>query len=235
MTAPPATGAARIWKALIERRGDRRWDVFLRATGAVALLGIPMVVLVPRSVTLVWLAVLSLPANSPLSPLLPTFFEPLIIAAARWEPVWAVTMVACAGYMYMEYINWHVYAWVLNWERLAGFRTRRAVRWGVALFARSPFLMVVIFALTPLPFWAGRGLAILHGYPLRRFMIATAVGRIPRWLFYAWFGDVVHVPALVIVAIIVVPAGVVILGRVMRGQPVLEEIDPGDEAGRRAA
>lgn len=221
LTAAPGYWT-RLGQALVRPRGDRRWDAFLRATALVGLLGLPVLVFLPNSAPLVWLAVLSLPANSPLSPLLPTFFEPLIIEAAKWAPAWAVTLVACAGYMYMEYLNWHVYAWVLNWDRMAGFRSRPSVRWGVRLFARSPFWMVVIFAFTPLPFWAGRALAILHRYPLRRFMLATAVGRVPRWFFYAWLGDRVHIAPWILIAVIVVPAAVVIGGRLLRGEPLLE-------------
>jgi membrane protein YqaA with SNARE-associated domain len=215
----------RTWRSLVRRRGDRRWDVFLRATAVAALLGIPVVTFFAGSVTYVWLAVLSLPANSPLSPILPTFFEPIIIEAAKWKPAWAVTLVATSGYMYMEYINWHVYAWVLNWDRMDGFRSRRSVRWGVRMFSRSPFWMVVVFAFTPLPFWAGRALAILHHYPLGRFMLATAVGRVPRWLFYAWFGSRMNIPAWILVAVIVIPAAVVIGGRLLRGESLSAEVE----------
>jgi hypothetical protein len=222
----PAGSWTRLWRALVRPRGDRRWDVFLRATALVGLLGIPVLFFVANSAPLVWLAVVSLPANSPLSPLLPTFFEPLIIEAAKWAPVWAVTLVACSGYMYMEYLNWHVYAWVLNWEQMAGFRSRRSVRWGVRMFAHSPFWMVVIFAFTPLPFWAGRALAILHHYPLGRFMVATAVGRVPRWLFYAWFGSRMNIPVWILVGAIVVPALAVIVPRLVRGVPLLAESAP---------
>ena len=225
----------RLWAGLIRPRGGRRWDLFLRATGVVALLGIPIVVLIPGSVTLVWLSVLSLPANSPLSPVIPTAFEPLIMEAAKWESVWAVTVVATAAYLYMEYVNWHVYAWVLGWERLAGLRDRASVRWGIRHFGRSPFWTVVIFAFTPLPFWVARSLAILHGYPLRPFLIATAVGRLPRILFYAWFGGLVHVPTWILLSLIFGTAAAVILSRVIRGQPVLEEIGGAGDAGRRAA
>lgn len=220
------TRAARMLRWLGRPHGDRRWDVFLRATALVGLMGIPVLVFVPTATPLVWLAVLSLPANSPLSPVLPTFFEPLIVEAAKWASVWAVTLVASAGYMYMEYLNWHVYAWVLNWDRLAALRARPTVRWGVRLFARSPFWMVVIFAFTPLPFWAGRSLAILHRYPLRRFLLATAVGRVPRWAFYAWFGDRVNVPTWILAGVIVVPAAVLITGRLLRGESLTDELRP---------
>jgi hypothetical protein len=235
LAVQPVGAWARLGRALVRPHGDRRWDVFLRATALVGVLGIPVLFFVANSAPLVWLAVVSLPANSPLSPLLPTFFEPLIIEAAKWAPVWAVTLVACSGYMYMEYLNWHVYGWVLNWDRMAGLRSRRSVRWGVRMFAMSPFWMVVIFAFAPLPFWAGRALAILHHYPLGRFMVATAVGRVPRWWLYAWFGSRIHVPVWILVAVIVVPALAVIVPRLVRGESLLAESAPvADEATRDA-
>jgi membrane protein YqaA with SNARE-associated domain len=214
------------WRFLVEPRGDRRWDVFLRATGLVALLGVPVLVLFPNSATLVWLAVLSLPANSALSPLLPTAFEPLIMEAAKWEPLVSVTLVATAAYMYMEYVNWYVYAWVLGWERLAELRSRPSVRWGIRLFGRSPFWMVVVFAFTPLPFFIARALAILYRYPLPRFLLATLVGRAPRFLIYAWFGDALHVPTWILVTVIFGTAAVVIGSRLIRGVPLLAETAP---------
>jgi uncharacterized membrane protein YdjX (TVP38/TMEM64 family) len=227
VTAPTVGGSLLgMWRFLVKPRGDRRWDLFLRATGAAAALGIPIVLFVPGSVTLVWLAILSLPANSPLSPILPTAFEPLIMEAAKWERVWAVTLVATAGYMYMEYVNWHVYRWVLGWQRLAGLRDRRWVRWGIRHFARSPFWTVVIFAVTPLPFWVVRSLAILEHYRLSRFMVATALGRLPRILFYAWFGNLLRVPTVFLVGLIFGTAAIVIGSRLARGVPLLAESAP---------
>ena len=224
-TAAPGFGI-QAWRFLVRARGDRRWDVFLRATGLVALLGVPVLLLVPDAATLVWLAVLSLPANSPLSPLLPTAFEPLIMEAAKWESVLAVTLVATASYMYMEYVNWYVYAWVLGWERLAALRSRPSVRWGIRMFGRSPFWMVVVFAFTPLPFFVARALAILYRYPLPQFLLATLVGRAPRFLIYAWFGDALHVPTWMLVTVIFGTAAVVIGSRLIRGVPLLAETAP---------
>jgi membrane protein YqaA with SNARE-associated domain len=198
----------------------------VRSAGVLGLLGIPLLVLVPDSAPLIWLAVFSVPANSPLSPLLPTAFEPLIMEAAKYASVALVTLVATAGYMYTEYVNWHVYAWVLNWERLAEFRTRRSVQWGVRNFGRWPFWTVVAFAFTPLPFWAGRALAILYRYPLRRFMAATLVGRLPRFLAYAWFGGMVHVPTALLLGLIFGTAALVIVSRLLRGIPLLAGVAP---------
>ncbi len=219
-------GLTRVWRFLTVSRGDRRWDVFLRSTAAAALLGIPVVLLFPGTVVYVLLAIASLPANSPLSPILPSFFEPIIIKAAVWAPAVPVTIVATVGYMYMEYVNWHVYAWVLNWDKLEGVRRNKWMRWGVDNFARAPFWMTVIFAFTPLPFWAARVLAILHKYPLWKFMVATIVGRVPRWYLYALFGGAFSVPTWILVGVMVIPAAIVIVGRLMRKESLLAETAP---------
>jgi membrane protein YqaA with SNARE-associated domain len=230
MTSATATADSgflmQAWQTFVKPRGDRRWDVFIRATGLVALLGVPALLLFPDSATLVWLVVLSLPANSPLSPLLPTAFEPLIMEAAKWERVLPVTVVATAAYMYMEYVNWHVYEWVLGWERLASLRSRPSVRWGIRLFGRSPFWMVVVFAFTPMPFFAARALAILYRYPLPRFLLATLIGRAPRFLIYAWFGEALHVPTWLLVTVMFSTAALVIGSRLLRGVPLLAETAP---------
>ncbi|HEU5169694.1 MAG TPA: hypothetical protein VFU46_04105 [Gemmatimonadales bacterium] len=184
-------------------RGDRRWDLILRATGVAGLAGIALVLLVPRSAVLVWFAVMSLPANGPLSPLIPAAFEPLIMEAAKFEPALRVSIVGLVAYMFTEYLNLQLYAWAMGWERFQRVRGARWVEWGVARFARAPFTTVVIFAFTPLPFWVARCLAILGRYPMGRYLGATAVGRFPRILLYAWLGAVLQLQTVVLVGVVV--------------------------------
>jgi uncharacterized membrane protein YdjX (TVP38/TMEM64 family) len=203
---------------------DASWDIFFRATGVAAAIGILLLLFVPGSVTLVSLAMLSLPANSPLSPVLPTLFEPVIMGATRYDGVIPVTLVATASYMYMEYVNWHVYNWVFNRERLAWVRDHRSVRWGVKHFARHPFWTVVIFAFTPLPFWVARSLAIVHRYSFPRYMLATLVGKAPSILAYAWAGRLLHIPTSWLVGVIVVTSTAAIASRARRGPKVLSEV-----------
>src|SRR5262245_10243386 len=72
--------------ALVKRRGDRRWDIFLRGTALAGLFLIPIAKLFPDYAALVWLAVVGLPANGPLGPILPTAFEPLMMEAVKYHP-----------------------------------------------------------------------------------------------------------------------------------------------------
>ncbi|MGD2135767.1 MAG: hypothetical protein PVF27_06385 [Gemmatimonadales bacterium] len=214
---------AAAWRFLVRPRGERRWDVVIRATGVLAGLGIPVVLIVPGSVPLVWLAVLAPPANSPLSPIIPVGFEPVVIEAAKHAPLLPVTIVALGAYMYMEYLNWHVYAWALHTRVFDQLRDRRWVHRGIAWFGRAPFWTVVFFAVTPLPFWAIRSVAILGSYPLRAFLTATAIGRGPRLLFYAWIGAVFRIPTWALVVVMAGAAGVVIGLRLRRHERVLAD------------
>jgi uncharacterized membrane protein YdjX (TVP38/TMEM64 family) len=173
---------------------DVRWTIMLRSLGIASLACLPLVIFVPESTALVAFGLLSLPINGPLSPLLPTAWEPLIIQTTEYYHPVVVATVGFFVYMYMEYINFYVYRWVLSRRRLAALQQKPAVQRAVALFGRRPFLTVFIFALTPLPFWAGRVLAIWHKYPLRPFMLATALGRYPRILAYAWIGNLLDLP-----------------------------------------
>ncbi len=214
----------KAWYFLTKPRGDRRWDLFLRATGLAALVLIPIPLLFPSAAPLVWLAIVGIPANSPLSPILPTVFDPLIIEIGKYAPAFTVTCVATGVYMYTEFLNWHIYAWVLNWDRLDGFRENRWVGWGVDRFATAPITTIIFFAATPLPFWVARSLAILHHYSLKRFMLATAVGRFPRFFVYAWLGSALSIPTYLIITVIVLGAMVAIGARIARGQAILEDV-----------
>ena len=204
-------------------RGDRRWDLLLRGAGTVALLGIPVTLYLPDATPLVWFALLAVPANSPLSPILPTAFEPLIMEAAKYASALSVAVVGTAVYMLMEYLNYHLYAWVLTRERFRALRDRPWVQRSVGFFARAPFLTVVVFAFSPLPFWVVRILSIYRGYSVRRFMLACTVGRFPRILAYAALGAALAIPS-VFLALVAVGTGVLVVAwKIVGGQAVLQD------------
>lgn len=193
----------------------------MRATALLSLLAIPTVVWLPASVPLVWLALAGLPANGPLSPILPTLWDPLLMEAGKYShPAW-VTAVGTGIYLYTEVLNWHVYRWLLGLRRLRPLRDQRWVRWGTDAFGKAPFATVVVFAITPAPFWVVRALAILQGYPIPRFLAATAIGRAPRFFAYAWLGAALQVPLIVVIAAIVLGTLAVVGARLVRGQPLL--------------
>ena len=146
---------------------------------------------------------------------MPAALEPLVMEAAKYEKAIWVTLVALTTYVYMEYLNWHIYRWVLDRDLLSRFRDHRRVRTAVRYFARYPFTTTVVGAATPFPCWVIRVLAVLHGYPLRPYLIAIAIGRFPRIYLYAWLGGVLRIPTVVLLAVVVGSTAVVLVHRLV--------------------
>jgi len=188
----------------------------IRSMGVVALLGIPIAMLFPRSIPLIWLAIVSLPASGPLGPVMPAALEPIVMEAAKYEAAIWVTLVALASYVYMEFINWHIYRWVLDRDALSRFRDHRRVQMAVRYFAKYPFLTTVVGAATPFPCWVIRILAVLHRFPMRPYLIAIGIGRFPRIYLYAWLGSFLRIPTVVLVTIVVGSTAAVLLHRLVK-------------------
>lgn len=219
------------WAFLVRPRGSRVAAIVLRSTGIVALAGIPITLAFPRLVPLVWLAVLSLPASGPLGPIMPAALEPIVMEAAKYErPIW-VTLVALTTYVYMEYVNWHIYRWVLDRDVLSRFRDHRRVRAAVRYFARYPFATTVVAAATPFPCWVIRVLAVLHRYPMRPYLIAIAIGRFPRIYLYAWLGGFLRIPTVVLLAVVVGSTAVVLVHRFVRRRAAVPGTAPAPSPG----
>ena len=199
------------YDVFVRSRGTRQWDYFLRATGVVALLAIPVAMFVPDKIPLVWFVLVSLPACGPWSPILPVAFEPLIFEIAKYEPPLVVAPVALCICLYTEFVNWHIYRWVVGHDKLAALRDHRLVQLGVKYFSRAPFLTVAILSIGPWPFWTLRILAIIKKYPLNRFMLALAIGRTPRLLVLAWVGAQLKVSSVILIAVVAFAAVAAVL------------------------
>lgn len=213
----------RILGFLTKPRGRKSWSIFLWSTAGAALLGIPIVIVFPKSVPLVWLAIIGIPANSPLGPVMPTLFEPFVMEVAKYNAPLLVTTVATGVYVYMEFVNWYVYGWILNWDRFNALPEKRWIKWGVSKFARFPFMTILFFAATPVPFWVVRCLAILKKYPLGIFLVATAIGRFPRFYMYAWLGDKLLVPTPILLAVAFGTAIILVTWKLLHGRRMLED------------
>lgn len=211
----------RIWVFLTKPRGNPYWRVFLLATGIVGIVGIPLALYFPSTVPLVWLWLVGIPANSPVAPLFPTAFEPLMMEVVKYQPVLTVAIVATAIFVYMEFVNWYVFQWVLSWEKLDAVRGHRWVRWGVKHYSKAPLRTVFVFAATPIPFWVVRALAILHKTPFTPYVIVMAFGRFPRLLLYAWLGSQIQLPSIVLISLAFGTGVLLIAWRLIRRQRVL--------------
>lgn len=174
--------------------------------------------------------------NGPFSALFPATFEPVLMLFGRLYPPLLVAVVATAGNLYVEFLNWHLYRKALEHEKAEAVRDSRIVRFLVRMFDRAPFLTVWICAWSLLPYWAVRIVAPLSDFPLRRYMWATFLGRLPKLWFFAALGTWIAISTEILAAL--TGAGVAIglavwawkrwRGREAAGLP--EGVEPASEA-----
>lgn len=177
-----------VWRFLSRPRGDRLWDIVIRTTGLLGLLGIGLVLLFPPSGPLVGLGIYTMWVTGPLSPFFPVGLEPVLMLFGRLYPPLLVAGLATVAGLYIEFLNYYLYGTLLGLDRARRFRESRTVRFLQRLFGRAPFFTVWVSAWTPLPFWGARILAALSDYPVGRYLVATALGRFPKLWFFSALG-----------------------------------------------
>ncbi len=212
---------ADVWS---RRRGTLQADVFLRGTGALALLAIGALLVWPAAGPVIGFFFVTVLLNGPLSPLLPAAYEPVLMVAGRVYTPLLVALVGIAGILAIEYLNYYLYRLAVLHPRAAGVRQSRMVGKTLALFERRPFFTVWLCAWSPLPFWAVRILAPMARYPVNRYLLATFLGRAPRLWFFAALGPVVPVSTRVLVmataTMVAVALGIVTHRALARKAPV---------------
>lgn len=143
---------------------------------------------------------LTLAAKGPYSLFLPLAYEPVLVVFGRLDPPLLVAAVGVAGTVAMEWVNYQCCRTVLAFRWAAGAQhtaaAERAVRW----FGKRPFLTIALCALLPFPFGIVRIVSLLAGYPLGRHLVATALGRFPRYWSYAAVGAVLPIPNSLVIA-----------------------------------
>jgi uncharacterized membrane protein YdjX (TVP38/TMEM64 family) len=195
------------------RRGNAEWDAVLRGTGLVALLALYPSAHWPWVAGLTGLLCLTIFVSGPISVLVPAMLEPMLMVAGRAYPPLLVALVAVAGNLYMDYINYHLFGAAIRHPRLEKAKNSRIVQGGLALFQRSPFLAVWICSWSPIPYWIVSTLAPLSRYSMRKYLLATFLGRGPRVWFFAALGLVIPVPTQLLVTYVAcaISAGVIVL------------------------
>ena len=168
-------------------------------------LAVPLVLGLPQAGGLGTFAIFTIWCNGPWSPLLPAFYEPVLLATGRTHGALPVAIVGTAGTLLVEWANYYVHAAAISSERLAGLREHRATSWLSERFARRPFFYVWLCAWSPLPYWPVRTLSPLAGLSVPRHLLATGIGRFPRLWLIAAVGAVFQPPLWLLGAITIAP------------------------------
>lgn len=191
------------WSALVRRRyGDVMWDGVVRGTGALALLALVGVVWLPAAFgQLVAFVVITIWVNGPAAVVLPATYEPILMLFGRIYPPVLIATLGIAGTLYVEFLNYHLYRTVMHAAAARGLRESALVQWTVRRFRRAPFFTVWLCSWSPLPYWAVRIVGPMAEYPVRRYLLATLLGRFPRLWFFAALGIYWHVSTHVLIVI----------------------------------
>lgn len=184
------------------RTSERTWDVYLRSTAVLGLGGIALVLAVPAAGILVGLAIYTLWVTGPLSPLFPIGLEPVVMLLGRIHAPLLVAAVVTAAGAHAEFLSYHLYRKALHHTSLDALRNSRLLLRLERCFRRAPFWTVWFLSWSPLPYWGGRILAALTGYPMARYLTATSVGRFPKFWLFAALGLQWEVPGGILFAVV---------------------------------
>jgi membrane protein YqaA with SNARE-associated domain len=189
-------------------------------------LAVPLVLGLPQAGGLGTFALFTLWCNGPWSPLLPAFYEPVLLATGRNHGALPVAIVGTAATLAVEWANYYVHSAAISSERLAGLRAHRATSWLSERFGRRPFFYVWLCAWSPLPYWPVRTLAPLAGLSVGKHLLATGIGRFPRLWFIAAVGAVFQPPlwSLAIITLAPVVIALVAWHRQRRSREVVPAV-----------
>jgi membrane protein YqaA with SNARE-associated domain len=196
-------------RRLRKLRLSRRWRQFFIALCGVASVGLVIVALAPRLAGLYLLGLYCIPSNS----ILPIPHEPGVLYMARWYPPWEIAIAATVASAVVAFADYALVELAMRHPRIQGARDARMMRWAVKWMTRFPFAIIVAFSLVPLlPISIVRALAPISGYPLRRYIAALVVGRLPRFFLLAWLGNAVTIPTWVLLLVTAATLAMMILG-----------------------
>jgi uncharacterized membrane protein YdjX (TVP38/TMEM64 family) len=185
------------------------WDIVLRVSGGLALLGIVLTRAVPAIGGLVSFVVVTIWVNGPLAPFLPATYEPILMMFGRLYPPLLVAALGIAGTLFIEFVNYYMYRKIVHHGSTRRLRATRVVQRVVKLFEKAPFFTVWLCSWSLLPYWAIRVVAPLAGYPIAKYLTATFLGRFPRLWFFAALGQFLDISVGVLAAI---TAGAILVG-----------------------
>jgi len=130
--------------------------------------------------------------------------EPAILFFGKFHPAWAVALVATAGTLITEVINYSIFKYLADLKAFQRICRSRFMTRMVGLFRKAPFPTLWIAGLTPVPFYPFRFLVVLARYPLPLYALAVLLSRFPRFYLLALIGDTFNLPDWLIAALFLI-------------------------------
>lgn len=127
--------------------------------------------------------------------------EPVVLYFGKFYSPLVVALVATAGTVLVETINYSVFKYVADFKAMAKVVRSRLVVKFVNLFKKAPFLSLWIAGLTPVPFYPFRFMVVVARYPLPLYVLAVLVSRLPRFFILAFLGNRFEIPNGIIIGL----------------------------------
>lgn len=143
-----------------------------------------------------------------------TFPSQFLIAIVPHEPVFfffskfytplTVTLVAIAGTLITEYINYSVFQYVSDFKVIKKILSNKLVQKLVDLFKKAPFLALFIAGFSPVPFYPFRIIAVIAEYPIIKYLLAVFLSRSPRFYIFALFAHALKISDTLLLAFFII-------------------------------
>lgn len=132
--------------------------------------------------------------------------EPVLVYFGKFYPPLTVALVAIAGTLIAETLNYSVFKFVTDTGTFNKIRNRKTVTKIVELFNKAPFIALIVAGFTPVPFYPFRFLAVLAHFPLTKYILAIFLARTPRFYLLALIGYVIKIPDYLLLLLFIVLA-----------------------------
>lgn len=182
-------------------RAGRAWRATLAFNGILGVVSLGVFIFLPDFREHVVFVLVTMPSE-----FLVTFVqhEPIILYFAKTHDIHMVVALSILGTIAMEVVNYSSAATFTEFRWMQGLLSHTSVKKAAEGFKKAPFMVIVIAALTPVPFFPFRFLAPLSGYSMGRYVLALSVGRVPRFYLLALLGEALNIRNDVLVGIFVV-------------------------------
>lgn len=130
--------------------------------------------------------------------------EPVLLYFGKFYSPQTVALVAIAGTLLTEALNYSVFKFVTDTNFFQKIRHRKVVTRVVELFNKAPFVALLVAGFTPVPFYPFRFLVVMAHYPLKKYILALFLSRTPRFYILALIGHTIKIPDYLLIALFII-------------------------------
>jgi len=137
------------------------------------------------------------------------------VGTGLWDTVLLVGVVGAAASTVANLNDYHLFTWMLRLHKVAKVRHTRIYKIAARWFDKSPFFLVVVFNILPIPVDVVRMLAASHRYPRVPFAAANFVGRFIRYGAIAYLVYYFELSVETAMLIMLALAGAMLLAKIL--------------------